>query len=180
MSRESLLFLLQNYAAADPHEKQMAADTIAFIRNYEDCFERSLLCGHVTASGWVVNPEMTHTLLIHHVKLDKWLQPGGHCDGDSDVLQVAQKEVFEETGLETEPPNEAIFDVDVHEIPERKDVPAHLHYDIRFLLTAKKHSETLPANRETKETRWILLGDVRNFNSEDSVMRMVEKTISAR
>lgn len=177
MKRRQLLDLLNDYSTSDSNEARMVAETITFVNNHEDCFERSLLIGHITASGWIVNPERTHALLIHHYKLDKWFQPGGHADGDPDVLAVAIKETLEETGVAATPVAQSLFDVDIHVIPERKDIPEHLHYDMRFLLVAEKGAENLPTNRETKAVSWIKLAEVKKYNASESVMRMVEKTV---
>src|SRR5262249_47482966 len=136
MSREPLLALLRAHRTDDPSERRMLADMIRFVEDHPDCFERSLLKGHITGAAWVVNRERTHALLMHHFKLNKWLQPGGHCDGDPDVPGVATREVFEETGLQATLETEGIFDLDIHTIPARGDVPGHLHYDVRFLMVA--------------------------------------------
>lgn len=177
MKRTAILDLLASHQPADEAEKKMLGTMIAFITEHAGCFHRSLQEGHVTGSAWIVNPDRTHVLLIHHVKLDKWLQPGGHCDGDEDVLRVAVKEVLEETGLTVKPVHTAIFDVDNHLIPQKRDVPAHVHYDIRFLVTVEKGAESLPGNSEVNSIQWIKLEDVIRYNSEDSIMRMVKKTI---
>jgi 8-oxo-dGTP pyrophosphatase MutT (NUDIX family) len=129
--RKPLLYLLRSYSSRFPAEAAATSKLIDFVEENEHCFERPLRKGHVTASAWVVNHDQSAVLLIHHIKLDKWLQPGGHCDGDPDTLHVAKKECIEETGLEAEPVSTEIFDIDIHEIPERKDIPAHLHYDSR-------------------------------------------------
>lgn len=176
MKRDPVLRQLQLHQPINDHEKQMWEEMIQFIRNNPDCFERTLLKGHVTGSSWIVNPERTHALLLHHFKLDKWLQPGGHCDGDPDVLQVAVREAKEETGVTVTPVNDHIFDVDNHYIPERKDVPAHIHYDIRLLFEAPKEMEELPSNHESRAVRWIKLEDVHLYNNEPAIMRLVEKT----
>ena len=176
MQRTEVLNLLAKYDTTDHAEKRMLTEMVDFIKQHADCFERSLLEGHVTASAWIINPEGTHVLLIHHVKLDRWLQPGGHCDGDPDPLAVAMKEVFEETGLTVKPVRKTVFDVDNHPIPQRRDIPAHIHYDIRFLVTAEKQAEELPGNHEVKSIRWIKLEDVPRYNCEESIMRMVRKT----
>ncbi len=154
----------------------MLRDTIEFIENHPDCFERTLQDGHVTGSAWIINPGRTHVLLIHHVKLNKWLQTAtGHCDGDADVLNVAMKEVLEETGLSVRPVRTAIFDIDNHPIPPRGNIPGHIHYDIRFLVTAEKDAEEMPGNHEVNSIRWIKLEEVYQYNNEDSIMRMVGK-----
>jgi 8-oxo-dGTP pyrophosphatase MutT (NUDIX family) len=177
MIRQPILNLLANYTASNEAEQAMVNLTSEFIQSHPDCFERTLLFGHVTGSAWVVNETFTHVLLIHHFKLDRWLQPGGHCDGDGDGLNVAQKEAGEETGLTVKPKSNRIFDVDIHQIPQRKDIPAHLHYDIRFLFIADMNQPLLRDQRETRDIKWVPISDVVLLNDEEGVMRMVRKTL---
>lgn len=177
MIRNHLLGLLKAYSSDDQHEQTMLLNTINFIEANPACFERSLLQGHITGSAWILNHERTHALLMHHQKLDKWFQPGGHCDGDPDVSAVAAKEAFEETGIEVTLIAPGVFDVDHHVIPERKDVPEHIHYDIRFLFEAEKLVDELPSNAEAKAVRWIPLNEVSGYNNTPSIMRLVEKSL---
>ncbi len=177
MIRQPILNLLANYTSADEAGQAMVSRTIQFIQSHPDCFERTLLTGHVTGSAWIVNEAFTHVLLIHHFKLNRWLQPGGHCDGDGDVLNVAMKEAGEETGLTVKPKSDRIFDVDIHQIPQRKDVPAHLHYDIRFLFTADMDQALVMNQQETMDIKWVPIGEVVVLNEEEGVMRMVRKTM---
>lgn len=176
MDRDQFLELLSGYKGSNSLENDMLNETIAFVSDHEDCFSRELLAGHVTASAWIINKGMTHALLMHHVKLDRWFQPGGHCDGDPDVRAVAKKEALEETGLDVELYSEDIFDVDVHVIPARKSEPGHKHYDIRFLFSAGMVAEELDTNAEAKAVRWIKLEEVDQYNNSESIMRMVGKT----
>lgn len=101
MHRTDVLKLLRRHAnrSLDPHEAAMTADTIRFVEEHADCLARSQLQGHLTGSAWVVDRTRTQTLLTHHRKLDKWLQLGGHADGDPDLLAVALREAREESGL---------------------------------------------------------------------------------
>jgi len=177
MIRQPILNLLANYTSTDEAESAMISRTVQFIQSHPDCFERGLLTGHVTGSAWVINGAFTHVLLIHHFKLNRWLQPGGHCDGDGDVLNVALKEAGEETGLMVKPKSDRIFDVDIHQIPQRKDVPAHLHYDIRFLFTADMGQPLIMNQQETRDIKWVPIGEVELLNNEEGVMRMVRKTL---
>lgn len=174
-TRQSLIDKLRRHQPFNQHERDMQAQLLAFVEKHENCFERSLLIGHVTASAWVVNPERTHVLLLHHGKLDKWLQPGGHCDGDADVLAVALREVSEETGLCPAPVSKEIFDVDAHIIPERKGVPAHVHYDVRFLLEIGQDHQPV-VSEESHDVEWVELSKVAARNTDESVLRMVSKT----
>ena len=118
MHRNILLTLLKNHNSIDPQEAIFTEQITEFVQENPDCFERSLLIGHVTGSAWIVDKSRQFTLLTHHRKLDEWFQTGGHCDGDSDVLTVALKEAQEETGLsDIQILNSDIFDIDIHEIP---------------------------------------------------------------
>lgn len=179
MHRKKILELLDEHIWADIFEANMTQETINFINTYQNCFDRELLIGHITGSAWVVDNSEKFVLLTHHRKLNRWLQPGGHCDGDSDVLGVALKEAIEETGVSgIKPVNESIFDIDVHQIPERKGIPAHLHYDIRFLFKADKDSPLIVTD-ESNDLAWVELSEVEKLNNEDSIMRMVRKTLNS-
>ena len=175
MSRQPLLHLLKSYAGKYPAEANTISQLISFVEENKDCFECALLKGHVTASAWVINHDRSAVLLIHHLKLDKWLQPGGHCDGDPDTLHVAQKECFEETGLETKPVSAEVFDIDIHDIPERKGIPAHIHYDVRYLLQALPGAEITASETETNHVLWIPVSDITRYTTEASILRMQAK-----
>ncbi len=175
MNRKTLIQQLLAHRPYSEHEAAMLNRILAFVGQHEECFSRSLLVGHVTGSAWVVDHSISHTLLVHHRRLDKWLQPGGHCDGDPDVLSVAVREAIEETGLAVMPVSGEIFDVDAHDIPARKQEPAHVHYDIRFMLQADyEHAPVVSS--ESQDVRWVPLTDVPSLNTDESVLRLVAKT----
>lgn len=132
--------------------------------------------GHITGSAWIVNREYSRVVLLHHKKLNKWVQPGGHCDGEENVLNVALREAQEETGLQSTPATDRIFDIDVHEIPEYWNTPAHLHFDVRFLLFANENQTPICSN-ESKAVRWVSPEEALDLSGEESVARMVQKTL---
>ncbi len=174
--RAQILDKLEAYVGIDHAEESMRRATIEFIRGNENCFERSLLIGHVNGSAWIVDSSFQYVLLTHHQKLDKWLQLGGHSDGNSDTLDVASREAWEESGLESvKPLTGDIFDIDVHTIPERGSEPEHEHYDIRFIFTADMKEE-LKVSPESKDLRWVRLEEIDKLNTSDSLKRMAEKT----
>jgi 8-oxo-dGTP pyrophosphatase MutT (NUDIX family) len=176
MHRAPLLGKLARYAPQAGHESEMADRMRRFVEEHADCFERSLRTGHITASAWIVNPGRTHALLTHHRKLDKWLQVGGHADGDPDVLRVALREAREESNLtEIRVISEDIFDVDIHTIPARGGEPEHLHHDVRFLFEASS-LEPLIVSGESHALAWVEMERIEQLNPEESVMRMVAKS----
>jgi 8-oxo-dGTP pyrophosphatase MutT (NUDIX family) len=153
--RAPFLTLLAQYSPLDAQEIAFKRSMLEFVEGNKDCFERSLECGHITASAWLLNKEKTHVLLMHHAKLNAWFQLGGHCDGESDVLGVALREAQEESGIMgIEPLSKTIFDIDVHRIPANSKEKEHYHYDVRFLLRVTSDEE-VTCSHESKELRWV-------------------------
>lgn len=155
----------------------MTAETIRFVEQHEDCLLRSCVPGHLTGSAWILSPDRKRTLLTHHFKLDKWLQLGGHADGDGDLLAVALREAQEESGLKNVHAVSAeIFDLDRHLIPARKADPEHYHFDLRFVIEADP-GEPLAITNESKDLAWVEVERVTALNPEESMARMVRKTL---
>lgn len=178
MHREKLLQLLNNYKTPFLEESAMLERTRRFVAANENCFDRSLLPGHVTGSSWVVNPNRDHALMLHHRKLDLWLQPGGHADGNADIHNVVIKETSEESGIELEHiklVSRDIFDIDIHTIYASQHDHRHEHYDIRFLLEIDD-SMPVPGNNESHQIGWIPLTQISHFNNFRSLYRMIRKT----
>ena len=176
MTRQDLFNQLLNYHSDYLDERNFVLRFLDLL-SYPNCFERSLSFGHITASAWVTDQSLKQILLLHHVKLNRWLQPGGHADGNENVLEVAQKELEEETGLiDFSFREKKIFDLDIHTIPERKSVPQHDHYDVRFHIIANNPNE-ICGNSESLALKWVDLNDVPELtNQEASILRMIEKT----
>ncbi|MGD8577510.1 MAG: NUDIX hydrolase [Thiohalophilus sp.] len=182
MHRQELLGLLDQHHTRFMDESAYVRRAIDFVERHPDCFERELLPTHVTGSAWVVSPDRSHVLMLHHRKLDQWFQPGGHADGDADILRVALRETAEESGIDLSEVillSDAIFDVDIHWTPPLPDAPAHEHIDIRFLLEIDDQLP-IPGNDESHEIGWVALHEVPQFNNNRSTYRMVEKTRQLR
>jgi 8-oxo-dGTP pyrophosphatase MutT (NUDIX family) len=131
---------------------------LAFCDAHPDALERRCLAGHLTGSALVVEPTSRQVLLLHHAKLRRWLQPGGHADGEGDLGRVALREATEETGLEGLRLVRPAIDLDIHEIPARSDEPAHLHLDVRYLVLAPILDHRI--NAESTAARWLDPGAV--------------------
>jgi len=180
MNRTELLRQLRAHLASDAREFEMLKRITDFVKNNETCFDRNLRTGHLTGSAWVIDQDRSHTLLTQHARIGAWMQLGGHVEDDPDMLNAAWREAREESGLiNVRPVSDHIFDVDVHEIPESTKEPAHLHYDIRFLFEADRNAE-LTMTAESKSLRWIALDEITEITQEESVLRMVRKTMRRR
>jgi 8-oxo-dGTP pyrophosphatase MutT (NUDIX family) len=179
MHRKHLLEILGRYAVAHPEEMVTVDRMRHFVEAHEDCFLRTCVPGHVTASCWILSADRANALLTHHAKLGRWLQLGGHADGDSDPFSVALREAREESGMAKflEPSGEATplpLDMDIHEIPARGAEPAHLHYDLRYLLLAGAN-QPLQISEESKDLRWVERGRLSGLTDEESVLRLERK-----
>ena len=173
MHRNELKARLAAYRTRWPEESETVNRFEAFVASHPDCFERSCRVGHITGSAWIVNRTGERMLLTHHRKLGRWLQPGGHSDGDPDTLEVALREAWEESGLEVRALDEAIFDLDVHVIPARGHEPAHYHYDVRFLVHAME--DRFRVSEESCALAWVPADRVGVFTNDESVLRMARK-----
>ena len=178
MHRQELLQLLNNHSTRFMDEAGFVARARAFVETNADCFHRDHWPAHVTGSAWVVSPDRSRVLMMHHRKLGQWFQPGGHADGDADILRVALRETAEETGLEARQVrllHMEVFDVDVHSIAASEHDPRHEHIDIRFLVEIDD-SLPVPGNDESHQVLWVRLNDVSAYNNNRSTWRMTEKT----
>ena len=175
-TRISLINALENYRTDYIEEKEFSIRFLDLLKS-DRAYHRDHLPSHITGSAWIIDETKQFTLLTHHAKLNKWLQTGGHADGEENVLNVALREAEEESGLKNfkllQP---TIFDLDIHLIPERKDFPEHFHYDIRFLFEASM-KEQIIISEESHDVAWKRIDEIDVLtNHNPSMIRMAEKT----
>ena len=173
--RSMLCQQIATYIDSHPERKETAEKLLHFVLDTPDCFERGHAAGHITGSVWMLNPEGDKALLTLHHKLGRWMQTGGHADGDADLLRVALREAAEESGIDgITPVSTEIFDIDIHRIPAnlQKGEPEHYHYDVRFLLRAPHEHFTV--SPESDALAWWGEEDFRARAAEldSSVLRM--------
>jgi len=147
-----------------------ACDVVA-----DDPYRRERLAGHLTASSWLVDQGGARVLLTHHRKLDRWLQLGGHADGDRDLSRVALREAEEESGLAGLTLEGDLFDLDRHWIPARAEVPGHWHYDMRYVVRAGAR-EDFVVSAESHDLAWRDIDAIADDPDADpSLRRMARK-----
>ena len=181
--RNLLLKALESYTTTDKQEQVFISDMIAFIKENPNCFDRTNLAGHITGSAWVLSPDEKKVLLTHHKKLNRWLQLGGHSDGDPDTRHVALREATEESGISgITLLMKGIFDVDIHAIPDnpQKQEPEHKHYDVRFLMKAP--TEDYHISDESNALKWVSIKELMSMAKErkisPSMVRMAQKWLN--
>jgi len=175
LNRRELITALKNYTTPYEHEQKFATSFLQLLQ-HPDAYQRSHLPGHITGSAWIIDESRENVLLTHHAKLNRWLQPGGHADGNEDIFEVALREAVEETGLTSlRLINPSFFDIDIHVIPARKEFPEHDHYDVRFLFEAKR-TDSLVVSEESHDLAWININNLMTTTGKnDSILRMAEK-----
>jgi 8-oxo-dGTP pyrophosphatase MutT (NUDIX family) len=162
---------LSNRADEVPFREKM----VELLDHTPGCFDRGCFPAHFTGSALVVSADGSRALLHHHRKLDRWLQFGGHCDGDENVLRVAQREALEEAGIEGLIVASARpFDLDIHKIPAHRDEPEHFHYDVRYVLIAPDNAQEV-LSTESHELRWFTADELRVFPLDAGLRRLVNK-----
>lgn len=174
-AQQQVLNLLNDYIEYEPQNRHSKALLVEFAEQHPDCCERTLTVGHFTGSCWLVSNDGQRVLLTHHKKLERWLQLGGHADGDSDLAQVALREAEEESGLTDLIVESEVFDLERHAIPARGSEPEHYHHDVRFVVYASG-SEDFVVSDESHALAWRTISElIDDDKAEESIRRMARK-----
>ena len=165
---------LHRFAEASPGDPEVHG-FLGFLASAPEVFERTHGPGHFTGSAWLVSADGERVLLTHHRKLGRWLQLGGHADGDRDLARVARREAEEESGLPELVVEPDIFDLDRHLIPARGNEPAHWHYDVRYVVRATG-SEAFAVSEESLELAWRSIRAIaQDPQADESLRRMAQR-----
>jgi 8-oxo-dGTP pyrophosphatase MutT (NUDIX family) len=166
--------ILLAYEPRDAEQAATRARMLAFLDAHpEDAHRRELEVGHLTAAAFVVDARAERALLTHHRKLGRWLQLGGHCDGDPDLVRVALREGTEESGIEGLVIEPLPIDLDIHAIPGRPGEPEHLHHDVRFLVHAPRGAR-FEVSDESLALGWFAPDELDRIETDASVRRLFE------
>lgn len=171
-----LLDELRAYASVDEAEESHRQAMLALLEEGTEPFSRAhFVPGHFTASCYIVDGE-SRLLLHHHRRLGRWLQMGGHVEGDEGPSAAALREGFEESGLgDLRLAPRAILDLDVHRIPAGKGEPDHDHFDVRYLArTSQPEAVTIDIG-ESNELAWVTLDRALDLMPGPESLRAIRK-----
>lgn len=166
------------YVPADEDQLREQARILAFLDQHPDALLRSCLPGHLTSSALLLDASRERALLTHHRKLNRWLQLGGHVDGDGDLARSALREGVEESGIADLLLDPQPMDLDIHTIPARKTEPEHLHLDVRFVLQAPEGAR-YQVSEESHDLAWVAPGDLERYETDESVVRLFRRVFGA-
>ncbi|MET0729408.1 MAG: NUDIX domain-containing protein [Acidimicrobiales bacterium] len=158
--------------AGDSDHEAARARILAFVDSHPDALHRSCAEGHLTGSALVVDVASRAVLLLFHTKVQRWLQPGGHADGDGHLAHVAVREAEEESGIVGLAVVTPAIDLDVHVFHHADGTEEdHLHLDVRHLVLAPPGAHPA-ANHESQHIRWVQLDDLVGYDVDDGTHRM--------
>lgn len=150
---------IENYITYDEQEGKDKEQFLEFMNSFDNVLTRDNLFGHFTASAFVINKERNKMVVVYHNIYDAWIYPGGHADGEEDLLSVAVREVEEETGLKVNILNNEIYAI--QSLPTKGHikrgayVSAHTHYDVVYLLQADESVPLVYREDESKGAKWV-------------------------
>lgn len=177
-----LLELLDAHVPEDTDEVRSLAEIRRVMMQLEHPLSRKQTPAHFTASALVLDIEHRHIAMLHHAKLNKWLQPGGHAEPSDGGLmhRTALREAKEETGCEVHLYHSTprLIDVDVHLIPARAEEPAHHHLDLRFLVVAE-NPRNLTLTAEANAVQWVSFDAAIALAEDTALKRLLRKGCAA-
>jgi 8-oxo-dGTP pyrophosphatase MutT (NUDIX family) len=163
-------------ATGDPELAPIGAAILDFVDAHPDALHRTCVEGHLTGSALVVDADHEQVLLLFHTKLQRWLQPGGHADGEANLAAVALREATEETGIDGLAIDPVPVDLDIHEVDPPGE-PAHLHHDVRYLVVAPAGAEPV-GNHESQGLRWVAPDDLAAMGVDEGTLRMARRALA--
>lgn len=166
-------------APGAPAHEAARQQILRFLDEHPDALHRACHAGHLTGSALVVDPSTRQLLLLLHTKVQRWLHPGGHADGDGELAHVALREATEETGIDGLRVVVPAIDLDVHVFHSASGSdPDHLHLDVRHLVLAPPGAE-VTGNHESQALRWVALDDLRRHDVDPGTVRMARAGLAA-
>ncbi len=170
----------QELAGEDSHAAHSRARTLALLETQQPCDRRQFAPGHLTASAIVLSPDHRQILLVHHKRLNRWLQPGGHIEADDPSPEdAARRETIEETGVDIDSNTAAsLTGVDVHEIPAARGEPTHLHHDLLWRFVAA--SEGIRVSSESNAVTWAGIDELDRYDLDAPLLANIARAIKSR
>ena len=176
---------LERYQPWNEQEERDRAEILRRLKSGEELYGRENLSAHLTSSAWVVSPDRQRVLLAYHNLYDSWAWLGGHADGERELLAVALRETWEESGLETvRPVTTAPYSVEILAVEGHEKrggyVPSHLHLNVTYLLEGDPASPIRCRPEENSRVGWFALADVPAVSSEPWMRERIYRKLNAK
>jgi 8-oxo-dGTP pyrophosphatase MutT (NUDIX family) len=168
------------YNAQEEKDKEVILHCIDI---FDDILTRSNRVAHITSSGFVVNKTRDKVLMVHHNIYNSWAWPGGHADGEEDLLGVAIREAKEETGVKNASPvTTDIISLDVlpvlGHLKKGVHVSAHLHLSVAYLVEVDEDESLIVKADENSGVKWIPIAEINTSTNEPHMQEIYKKIVS--
>lgn len=187
-NKSEILQLLTLYNVQFPDE----VDGVRLFTGYmertapEALITRKNFDGHITASAFIIDSNLSEMLMLRHKSLGKWLQPGGHIEPtDQSIVHAALREAVEETGIAAHELTHHIsghraevpFDIDSHYIPAnpKKFEDGHYHHDLRYLFIYRGNKNNQYNTEESTGLKWIPFSELESDTIFAGVVQKIKK-----
>lgn len=179
---KSIIKQIEKYIPYDEQEERDRKQFLQIMNTYDDVLTRKNTIAHFSSSALVLNKEKTKMVFVYHNIYNGWVYPGGHADGEEDLLSVAVREVEEETGLKVKVLDDEIFSIQTiavkGHIKHNKYVSAHLHLDVIFAMEADDSIPLVYREEESKGAKWIPIENILDENICDFVRPIHNKLLN--
>lgn len=176
---------IENYKPYNEQEEKDKETILKYINTFDDVLTRNNEFGHFTASSWAVNKERTKVLMIYHNIYKSWAWTGGHADGESNLLNVAIRELKEETGVKNvKVLKDDIFSLEMicvnGHIKRGKYVSSHVHLNLTYLLEVDENETLKVKEDENSGVKWIDIEDIEKVCNEKWIIENVYNKLNAK
>ena len=157
---------IEAFSPGSPSQKKAKKQLLAALaKNGDFLFSREKEDIHLTVGALVLSPDLSKTLMVHHLIYGSFSWTGGHADGAVDLLSKAIEETKEETGVNTvwcyTPDVLGIYVLPVPAHEKRgKLIPAHDHFVIAYGLIAPEKQKLTIKPDENKAVAWLPVAEL--------------------
>lgn len=179
----SWIDLIEEFVPSNEQERKDKEVTLKYINLFDNILKRDNEIIHITSSGFVINKDKDKVLMVHHNIFNSWSLPGGHNDGEENLLGVALSEIEEETGVNNLIPiSKKIVSLDILSVSghfrKGEYVSSHLHISAVFLVQADEDEQVIIKPDENSAVKWIPISEVDIYSSEPHMKIIYSKIIS--
>lgn len=174
---------IQNYTPFDQQESKDQSVILKWIDSFPDVLTRKNEFAHLTSSAFVVNSDRNKVLMVYHNIYNSWIFIGGHADGEANLLDVAPREIQEETGVKSaKPVTDDILSLDTFPIlghfKRGNYVPAHVHLSVTYLFQAGENEPLIIKEDENSGVQWIPIDKIIEKSTEPYMIPLYKKAIA--
>ncbi|QAA32371.1 NUDIX hydrolase [Clostridium manihotivorum] len=174
---------IKEFIPSDEQEKKDKEATLKYINIFDNILSRSNELIHITSSGFVINKSKDKVLMVHHNIFKAWSLPGGHADGDENLVSVATSEIKEETGLEAITLlSDKIVSLDLLSLSGHlrigEYVTAHLHISVVYLFQADDNEPVNIKPDENSAVKWLPIKELDIHLTEPNMKKIYSKIIA--